>query len=109
MLQHATLVEHFQTTSYFLGVLSAVECRNTKVTFSLRAKPATRRDHHVQLAQHSIEHLPARKSIRRFHPDVGRVYSAKSFQPSIEGCVAKKFCIPHVVLDQSAHLLATFW
>ncbi len=49
-----------QSPRHFFSVFAAVERRNADVTFALRAESRAGCDDHVDLVQHSIEHLPTR-------------------------------------------------
>src|SRR5215471_4268564 len=53
-------LQGFQPSRYFLGIFPAVERRDAKIAFPLCAETDARCDDYVQLAQHSIEHFPAR-------------------------------------------------
>src|SRR5437773_12401058 len=70
------LLKLFQPARDFLGVLATVEGRYSEITFALRAKSGARCNDHIYFAQHSIEHLPARKPFGCSYPDVRRIRAA---------------------------------
>src|SRR3984893_2266676 len=97
-----------QTAPDFLGIGATVEGGNPEITLALRAKSASRRDDNIQFVQHAIEHLPARYTLRRCRPDVGRVGATKDLQTGRGSSFAQNLRVAHVVIDQRLRLLAPF-
>src|SRR5438093_4740940 len=103
-----SLAKTFQTPRHFFSIVPAIESRDSKIAFALRAETATGRDDHVYITEHTIEHFPAREAIRRFHPKVRRVHSAKYFHVGLGQNFTQDFRVAHIVIDECTHLFAPF-
>src|SRR4051812_35362614 len=89
-----------QPPSHFLGILPAIESGNPKVTFAARAETTARSNHDIQVAQHPVEHLPARHTRGCLDPDIRRVLSAEDSQSRVCRRFPQNPRVPHVMLDQ---------
>src|SRR5438045_1892404 len=71
------------------------------------AETSARREDDVQLAQHTVEQLPARQAVWCFHPDVRRIDSSEGLHAGITRRIAKDFGISHVMIDERTNLFTT--
>src|SRR6266487_482286 len=100
------LAKTFQTPRHFFSIFPAVESRDAKIAFALRAETAAWCDDHIQIVQHTIEHFPTRQAIRRFYPKVRRVHSAKYLHASLSRSFTQDFRVAHIVINERIDLLA---
>src|SRR5438046_787705 len=103
-----SLAKTFQTPRHFFSIVPAIESRDSKIAFTLRAETATGRDDHVYITEHTIEHFPTRQAIRCFYPKVRRVHAAKYFHASLGHSFTQDFRVAHIMIDECAHLFAAF-
>src|SRR5205809_7865367 len=92
-----SLAKTLQTPRHFFGIFPAVESRDSKIAFALRAETATGRDDHVYITQHTIEHFPTRQAIRLFYPKVSSFHAAKYFHAFLGLCFPLVFRDVHIM------------
>src|SRR5262249_30246973 len=72
----AKWLQRLQPTRHLISVFTAVKRRDSEKALATRSKPASWRNNHIKVVQHSIEHLPTGHASGCLHPNVRRIYSS---------------------------------